>query len=50
MNEVIEYMREELYKVIETKNADAILKISQELDELIVFYMENYICENKKSA
>lgn len=37
----IEYLREKLYKVIETGDVDYILKVSQELDELIMVYMQS---------
>jgi len=46
----IEYLREKLYKAIETGNAEHILKTSQELDKLIFYHMELSINISKKSA
>jgi len=47
----IENLREKLYKLIETGNLDDILRISQELDKLILhFYTNSTESTNKKSA
>lgn len=46
----IERMRQTLYKVMEAGNADDILKVSQELDKLIVLYMQNWISAQAKLA
>ncbi|MCX8130395.1 MAG: aspartyl-phosphate phosphatase Spo0E family protein [Clostridia bacterium] len=36
----LEFLREKLYKVIEKGSCEDILKASQELDRLILFYMK----------
>jgi hypothetical protein len=36
----LEYIREMLYKVLEKGTKDDILRISQELDKLIILYMQ----------
>jgi len=46
----IEFLREKLHKVIETGDAANILRISQELDKLILTFMEKQTNINKKSA
>ncbi|MCX7922182.1 MAG: aspartyl-phosphate phosphatase Spo0E family protein [Clostridia bacterium] len=46
----LECLREKLYKVIETGDTEYILKISQELDELILNYMETQVNTSRKSA
>jgi hypothetical protein len=39
----IEYLRQKLYEVIETGITEEILKVSQEMDELILDYMNSSI-------
>jgi tRNA nucleotidyltransferase/poly(A) polymerase len=46
----IERLREELHKVIETGDTARILRISQELDTLILCYMKLQKDSGKKSA
>ncbi|WP_353094983.1 aspartyl-phosphate phosphatase Spo0E family protein [Tissierella praeacuta] len=41
MKTEIERLRQILYKTIESGNCKEVLKISQELDELIIKYMKN---------
>jgi len=41
MIEQLEQLRNKLYEVIDTGNAEDILRISQELDDLILFYTKN---------
>ena len=37
----IEFLRQKLYKVLEAGDKEAVIKISQELDRLIVIYMQD---------
>jgi len=46
----LEYLREKLYMVIEAGNNEDILKISQELDKLILFNVRAQVYTNIKSA
>ena len=46
----IEYLREKLYELIETGDSGGILMVSQELDKLILSYIENQINLSRKSA
>ena len=41
MLEKLEELRNKLYEVIDNGNAEDILRISQELDDLILFYTKN---------
>ncbi|HOV24949.1 MAG TPA: aspartyl-phosphate phosphatase Spo0E family protein [Pseudobacteroides sp.] len=41
MLEQLEELRNKLYEVIDSGNTEDILKISQELDDLILFYTKN---------
>lgn len=46
----IENLRQQLHKILETEDRDNILKVSQELDVLIVsFMMKNAISKAKMS-
>jgi hypothetical protein len=42
MLDQLELLRNKLYEVMDTGNTEDILKISQELDDLILFYTKNY--------
>lgn len=46
----IEYLRQKLHEVIDTGIDNEILKVSQELDKLILAFMENHASTNKKTA
>ena len=46
----LEYLRQKLYGEIELGNVESILRVSQQLDELIVCYTANQIIINRKSA
>lgn len=41
MLEQLEELRSKLYEVMDTGNTEDILRISQELDDLILFYTKN---------
>ncbi len=46
----IEYLREKLHKAIADGGRDEILKISQELDKIIVCYMMNQVDDAEKKT
>lgn len=46
----IESIREKLYEAMEIEDSEKILKISQELDKLILIYMKKQIDSDKKPA
>lgn len=46
----IECLRQKLYKEIESGSPDMVLHISQQLDELILYYTVNALYLSKKSA
>jgi hypothetical protein len=46
----IEFLREKLYAVLETGIANEILKVSQELDILILNYMKGQVKASNKTA
>ncbi len=46
----LEFTRQKLHKVIDSGNVNEILKISQELDKLILCFMETEKTNERKTA
>lgn len=46
----LDILREKLYEVLEKGSFEDVLKLSQELDNLILFYMKHKYKTNKMSA